>query len=632
MRKKYLSALLFGALLFASAGTFTSCKDYDDDINNLQQQITSNKDAIAALQKLVGEGKWVSSVTPIENGFTVTMNDGTTQNITGINGEDGKPGTVITLDPTTNNWVIDGVDTGVCAKGEKGEQGEQGEQGEAGEQGPAGEAGEPGKSPYIDKETGNWFVWEWDEATSEYKAVDSGVYAGSTQIYVVEKDGFIELNVDGTAYLLPTTSDAYTVEAPANTVTAIVETANWKPKTNDRVYQALLKAFPEIGEIEEDALLKQGAELPVLVTPASIDLADGFTFSLQTLKEGMVEDITLSNPTKGVSDEWDVDYGYMTNSRAASEEDCLWTLQVNQELLDNGEYAEAKNVALVVENANGKVVKTPFVYTIKNDDEIGDVKIIFNDDVEAELDGEVDLLAPVDDIDKKAPISFTYDFKGKYIITLADQLQVEKYGLSIVDGHKLAVKNPGNETTISIKLNVKVLGLNGSVDEKTESVTIKQSIASIGQLSAKDITLSTKSNKVNNVDVVGQYIEWNIEELGFTTATQLNAFMQASKEIKLYDGDEVIEANMAQGYSVQVLDADKKVTSDYTKADVFRFYLPSRDVLPQNYKVVLEAKQMNGNQVTNTVIYKTETDIDVENPKETDLFALASAYTNFEWQ
>ena len=39
MRKKYLSALLFGALLFASAGTFTSCKDYDDDIANLQGQI-----------------------------------------------------------------------------------------------------------------------------------------------------------------------------------------------------------------------------------------------------------------------------------------------------------------------------------------------------------------------------------------------------------------------------------------------------------------------------------------------------------------------------------------------------------------------------------------------------------------
>ena len=39
MRKKYLSALLFGALLMTSAGTFTSCKDYDDEINDLQEQI-----------------------------------------------------------------------------------------------------------------------------------------------------------------------------------------------------------------------------------------------------------------------------------------------------------------------------------------------------------------------------------------------------------------------------------------------------------------------------------------------------------------------------------------------------------------------------------------------------------------
>ena len=39
MRKKYLSALLFGALLFASTGTFTSCKDYDDEINGLQEQV-----------------------------------------------------------------------------------------------------------------------------------------------------------------------------------------------------------------------------------------------------------------------------------------------------------------------------------------------------------------------------------------------------------------------------------------------------------------------------------------------------------------------------------------------------------------------------------------------------------------
>lgn len=39
MKRKYFSALLMGALTIASVSTFTSCKDYDDDIDNLQSQI-----------------------------------------------------------------------------------------------------------------------------------------------------------------------------------------------------------------------------------------------------------------------------------------------------------------------------------------------------------------------------------------------------------------------------------------------------------------------------------------------------------------------------------------------------------------------------------------------------------------
>ena len=39
MNKKFLSAILFGALMVTSTGTFVSCKDYDDDIDNLQGQI-----------------------------------------------------------------------------------------------------------------------------------------------------------------------------------------------------------------------------------------------------------------------------------------------------------------------------------------------------------------------------------------------------------------------------------------------------------------------------------------------------------------------------------------------------------------------------------------------------------------
>ena len=39
MKRKLFSAILFGALLTASTSGLTSCKDYDDDISNLQGQI-----------------------------------------------------------------------------------------------------------------------------------------------------------------------------------------------------------------------------------------------------------------------------------------------------------------------------------------------------------------------------------------------------------------------------------------------------------------------------------------------------------------------------------------------------------------------------------------------------------------
>ena len=46
MKRKYLSALLMGVLTLTSVSTFTSCKDYDDDINSLQEQV--NKAALSS--------------------------------------------------------------------------------------------------------------------------------------------------------------------------------------------------------------------------------------------------------------------------------------------------------------------------------------------------------------------------------------------------------------------------------------------------------------------------------------------------------------------------------------------------------------------------------------------------------
>ncbi len=63
MNKKYLSVILFSALMVGTTGTFTSCKDYDDDIKNLQEQIDQKaslkdlEDKVAALQTDVNAAK-----------------------------------------------------------------------------------------------------------------------------------------------------------------------------------------------------------------------------------------------------------------------------------------------------------------------------------------------------------------------------------------------------------------------------------------------------------------------------------------------------------------------------------------------------------------------------------------------
>lgn len=70
MKRKYLSALLMGTLTVASMSTFTSCKDYDDDISNLQEQIDKLATAdqlsqkVAELQALISSNK--SDITSLQ--------------------------------------------------------------------------------------------------------------------------------------------------------------------------------------------------------------------------------------------------------------------------------------------------------------------------------------------------------------------------------------------------------------------------------------------------------------------------------------------------------------------------------------------------------------------------------------
>ena len=148
MKRKYFSALLMGALTIASVSTFTSCKDYDDDISGLQSQIDQLKKTIDEINSQITAGSVLTDVVKNDNGITVKLSNGKTYDIT--NGKDGKAGSVVKI--VDGVWYIDDVSTGLNAKGDKGDKGDPGTPGAAG----TGTAGKDG-AYYLPKEDGYFY-------------------------------------------------------------------------------------------------------------------------------------------------------------------------------------------------------------------------------------------------------------------------------------------------------------------------------------------------------------------------------------------------------------------------------------------------------------------------------------------
>ena len=152
MKRKYFSALLMGALTIASVSTFTSCKDYDDDISGLQSQIDQLKKTIDEINSQITAGSILTDVVKNDNGITVKLSNGKTYDIT--NGKDGKAGSVVKI--VDGVWYIDDVSTGLNAKGDKGDKGDPGTPGTNGDAGTPGDAGKDG-AYYLPKEDGYFY-------------------------------------------------------------------------------------------------------------------------------------------------------------------------------------------------------------------------------------------------------------------------------------------------------------------------------------------------------------------------------------------------------------------------------------------------------------------------------------------
>ena len=122
MKRKYFSALLMGALTIASVSTFTSCKDYDDDISGLQKQIDDLNKIVKDIQSQINNGAILTDVTDVENGVKISLKkDGNPKEYTITNGTSGT--NYIWEIGDDGYWYLNKKKTEYKAKGDKGDPG-----------------------------------------------------------------------------------------------------------------------------------------------------------------------------------------------------------------------------------------------------------------------------------------------------------------------------------------------------------------------------------------------------------------------------------------------------------------------------------------------------------------------------
>lgn len=121
-KRTYISALLMGLLLLGTGASVTSCKDYDDDINNLQTQIDNLQKTIDQINSQITAGSIITKVENTSTGVKISLSNGQSYDIN--NGKDGDAWTI-----QDGYWYQNGTKTEYKAVGENGADGADGKDG-----------------------------------------------------------------------------------------------------------------------------------------------------------------------------------------------------------------------------------------------------------------------------------------------------------------------------------------------------------------------------------------------------------------------------------------------------------------------------------------------------------------------
>ena len=471
MNKKFLSAVLFGALMVTSTGTFVSCKDYDDDIDRIDNTLNDLKSQIAALQTEVANGDYVTNVTKTADGkgmtFTFSKGKSVTVALDVKDGADGKPG-----EPGKNaqqvtisdegELMIDGVGTGIKA-------------GKA-------EAGKPS----IKIEGGNWWLINEKGVYEDTKIPASGLSAVQND---ADKSWTLTLvDADGKQQVIEVPSAATMISeivvAP-NDVANSIENATAGVNVTSYTFAKPEKWDGPRALADNNSVIYAVSGLDIRVNPVGVNVAET-PFTLVNTKNSTFPNIKFAATAESGDDALDFD---KINGRAANTGNGLWSLGMKSFILSEadakdfkGAVTKANNVAYAV--TAGTTTRSLYNVAIVE----GEAKELNKVKVKEISDSEASLVAEASTPTKKL---ITVDVNKTYTVNPVEaeafydmhftisNLDRDTYGVKLDDAARtfIVTKKPDMVTTnLSFPLTVTTLDNNGTIKVAEYTVNLSSSI------------------------------------------------------------------------------------------------------------------------------------------------------------
>ena len=550
MNKKFLSAILFGTLMVTSAGTFVSCKDYDDDIDNLQGQIDANKAGIEELKKLIGEGDYVTNVTKDGDNIVVSFKNAGDKTIE----LKDEVGSICKVE--NGELYIDGKATGIKISADA----------------PVTEF-----KPAVKVEDGKWAVLQAD---GTYKT--TGIPATGVTVSGSQTEGFILtfVNAEGeeTVIELPTAASRITSLSVANGAETTVKLNKYTFGITAENKKAWEKAT---GKTVTSAkfIVADNAEnkVSVRVNPVDVD-ATAIEFVAINGKNEVLPNVTF------VANE---DKNYATEVRAAYGNG-LYHMTVKQFTLADDKASDALDKAMANDKGYyaltaNKVYRAEYNMKFQIEAATAAIGDILVDDKKVENE------AVTVDAGKAHSVTVENEEDLYDLYLSASQEDIKLFGLEFDNekGTFTITKTPDVVTAANFDLTVHTLDNSGEVAEETITVTLSDVIVTDADYATR--TLAIVANNTEDVSKDKNFFTADMATMTKALGNELDAWKRkvANASVAFYSDakcEKAVEGD--KGVVLTFVDAEgKELTENAIKSAVDMKFAVTNATASKAFKV-----------------------------------------------